>query len=229
LVKYLRVAYIAAKPSLASSFLLARSLHTTLTLSSVPHFPREDTKLRAQAVTRRRGGNTANTLEVLSDVLAHDPDHRPASTKLDLIAVLPEEDSQDGQYIKSSISKVGFISSFFRTGHQHAASSMIIQSKKDNTRTIVSHSGDLPEMTCKEFIDNFQTVVLDGSPQAKVWIHFEGRIPDITSDCVEALRGMCSKTDLMISVECEKPDRKELDRAAAQADVVFYSKLWAEV
>ncbi len=34
---------------------------------------------------------------------------------------------------------------------------------------------------------------------------------------------------LGISVECEKPDRRALDCAAEMADVVFYSKLWAEV
>ncbi|KAF1913501.1 Ribokinase-like protein [Ampelomyces quisqualis] len=194
------------------------------TIWTVPHFPREDTKLRAQAVTRRRGGNTANTLQVLSDILAHDPATQPASTKLHLIAVLPEEDSQDGQYIKASIPEVDLTSSFFRRGHHHAASSMIIQSQRDNTRTIVSHGGGLPEMTCKEFIENFQSIMSNERAKGKVWIHFEGRIPDITSDCVMVLRSMYGAKDLKISVECEKPDRRGLDFAAERADVVFYSK-----
>lgn len=32
-----------------------------------------------------------------------------------------------------------------------------------------------------------------------------------------------------ISVECEKPERKQMAEVAQLADVVFYSKLWAEV
>lgn len=84
-------------------------------------------------------------------------------------------------------------------------------------------------MTCNEFINNFQSVISDTRGEGKAWIHFEGRTPDITSNCVEALRSMYVEKDLMISVECEKPDRRGLDRAAEKADVVFYSKLWAEV
>ena len=32
-----------------------------------------------------------------------------------------------------------------------------------------------------------------------------------------------------ISVECEKPDRVYMRRVSQHADVVFFSKLWAEV
>jgi len=35
------------------------------TISSVPRFPVEDDKIRASAVTKRRGGNTPNTIDVL--------------------------------------------------------------------------------------------------------------------------------------------------------------------
>jgi ketohexokinase len=196
----------------------------------VPHFPKEDTKLRAQKVTRRRGGNTANTLEVLSDILAHAPPTKKSTSfqspiKLHLIAVLPDEQSQDTAYIRDSIPDV-HVSGLFREGHHHAASSMIIQSIRDDTRTIVSHGSDLPEVTCDEFIEKFRSTVPNTG--AKVWVHFEGRIPGFINDCVRELRKMEDR-QLVISVECEKPDRKGLDKAAELADVVFYSKLWAEV
>jgi ketohexokinase len=210
----------------------------TLTTSSVPHFPKEDTKLRAQKVTRRRGGNTANSLEVLSDILAHSPpqdqgksDAQTPSTQLHLIAVLPDEQSQDASYIRTSLPNVD-VAGLFRAGHQHAASSMIIQSKRDDTRTIVSHGSDLPDMTCEEFVDKFRSTISCGAMQEggnSVWMHFEGRVPEVTNECVRELRDMHGNKGLRISVECEKPDRKGLDCAAVLADVVFYSKLWAEV
>jgi ketohexokinase len=116
----------------------------------------------------------------------------------------------------------------FRKGFQHAASSMIIQSKRDDTRTIVSHGSDLPEMTAAEFVDRFRAVTAR-EEERKVWVHFEGRVPDVTGECVGSLRGMDGKGELRISVECEKPDRRGMEGVAEQADVVFYSKLWAEV
>lgn len=118
---------------------------------------------------------------------------------------------------------------------------MIIQSQKDDTRTIVSHGGGLEEMECGEFIEKLRSTVSvpsaattippdgKGGNSSKLWIHFEGRIPDVTNACVAALRNMAEYADAVVSVECEKPDRRGLDRAAGMADVVFYSKLWAEV
>ncbi|KAH7405711.1 Ribokinase-like protein [Phaeosphaeria sp. MPI-PUGE-AT-0046c] len=201
------------------------------TIWQVPYFPKEDTKLRAENITRRRGGNTANTLEVLSDILAHAAPLSP-SINLHLIAVLPELQSQDTQYIRASIQNVD-VAGLFRSGHQHAASSMIIQSRRDGTRTIVSHGGGLQEMSCEEWVSKFRATVPNAPADAdgagrKVWVHFEGRVPEVTNECVRELRHMEGYEDAVISVECEKPDRKGLDDAAAMADVVFYSKLWAE-
>jgi ketohexokinase len=175
---------------------------------------------------------------VLSDVLAHAPtqaqhdsEFQLPSTRLHLIAVLPDEQSHDTAYIRDSIPSV-HLSGLFRKGHYQAASSMIIQSKRDDTRTIVSHGSDLAEMTCADFIEKFRSTISHDNAQQvgkKIWIHFEGRIPEVTNDCVRELRNMNGSGDLKISVECEKPDRKALDHAAQLADVVFYSKLWAEV
>jgi ketohexokinase len=105
---------------------------------------------------------------------------------------------------------------------------MIIQSKRDDTRTIVSHGSDLPEMTAAEFVDRFRAVTAK-EQERKVWVHFEGRVPDVTGECVGSLRGLDGKGELGISVECEKPDRRGMEGVAELADVVFYSKLWAEV
>jgi ketohexokinase len=106
---------------------------------------------------------------------------------------------------------------------------MIIQSKQDNTRTIVSHDSGLPELTCAEFLDRFRSSLNSPDTTEKVFVHFEGRNPRFILECIQQLRAMENCDDYVISIECEHPERKGLDDAAQLADVVFYSKLWAEV
>lgn len=55
----------------------------------------------------------------------------------------------------------------------------------------------------------------------------QGRIPDQTLDCIRLLRSVLPQAQ--ISVEVEKPGREGLRELAAEADVVFYSRSWAEV
>lgn len=55
----------------------------------------------------------------------------------------------------------------------------------------------------------------------------KGRIPETTLRCIRHIRqAMPGST---ISVEVEKPNREGLAELAAEADVVFYSRTWAEV
>jgi len=56
--------------------------------------------------------------------------------------------------------------------------------------------------------------------------HPQGRIPDATLRCIRYVR---AKYSAGVSVEVEKPGREGLEELAAEADVVFYSKSWAEV
>lgn len=55
----------------------------------------------------------------------------------------------------------------------------------------------------------------------------QGIIPEITLECIQILRRVLPKAK--ISVEVEKPGRQGLRELAAEADVIFYSKAWAEV
>jgi ketohexokinase len=55
----------------------------------------------------------------------------------------------------------------------------------------------------------------------------KGRIPNITLACVKYLRTY-EHRDIVISVELEKPERVGMKDVAQEADLVFYSKLWAE-
>lgn len=55
----------------------------------------------------------------------------------------------------------------------------------------------------------------------------QGRIPETCLQCIRHLRHFYPRS--RISVEVEKPAREGLRELAAEADVVFYSKSWAEV
>lgn len=205
------------------------------TILTVPHFPQEDSKLRAKRITRRRGGNTANTLEVLAQLVEHDPapssGHKWTSeepgTRLHLQSVLPRSLSNATRFIMDSLPGINFEQSLFRQDHEEAASSYIIQSQATLSRTIVSIN-ELPEMTADDFISRIGTTAEDDvvQPPQKRWVHFEGRIPDVTLECVQYLRR--EHAAFKVSVECEKPEREGMVEVAKLADVVFYSKPWAE-
>lgn len=213
----------------------------SLTFLSVPFFPGEDDKLRATAVQVRRGGNCPNSIEVLQQLLKSRMQGESAGSDVltYLIACLPARDAQSTAMIADSFgsSSAGIAPNLdlciYREGHTSPASSYILRSAATGSRTIVNHS-DLPEMTADEFrevADRFfdSHPTSDDTP-VNSWWHFEGRIPDTTLECIQHL---ISKRDannnVTISVEVEKPGREGLRELAAVADVVFYSKTWAEV
>ncbi|EXV00752.1 ribokinase/pfkB superfamily protein [Metarhizium robertsii] len=189
------------------------------TILSVPHFPQEDAKLRATNLTIRRGGNCPNSLEVLQQLVT-DKDN----TQLHLVSCLPRRDAPSTRRIISSFgpdTRVDFRHCIYREGYTEAASSYIIRSQQSNSRTIVNYN-HLPEMTCHEFAQ-----VVDGfdGHEPTLW-HFEGRIPETTLACMRLLRQKLPEAN--ISVEVEKPGREGLSQLAQEADVVFYSRVWAE-
>lgn len=52
-------------------------------------------------------------------------------------------------------------------------------------------------------------------------------MPTTTLECIRLLRHVLDTAT--VSVEIEKPGREGLPELAAEADVVFYSRTWAEV
>ncbi|KAM0475328.1 hypothetical protein ACHAPX_007082 [Trichoderma viride] len=188
--------------------------------NSVPHYPEEDEKLRASTLTIRRGGNCPNSLEVLQQLLQPQD-----AIRMYLISPLPSKSSPAAQRIKASFGEASPVSlehSLYRETYTEAASSYIIRSEQTGSRTLVNYN-DLPEMTVGEF----EAIVQGFSPDDETWWHFEGRIPHITLKCVRTLRDKLPNAQ--VSVEVEKPGRDGLRELAAEANVVFYSKSWAEV
>ena len=56
---------------------------------------------------------------------------------------------------------------------------------------------------------------------------WQGRIPEVTVQCMRYLHQQFPS--VKISVEVEKPARAGLKELAREADVVFYSRSWAQV
>ena len=239
---------------------------------TVPHYPSENSKLRATSLTKRRGGNAPNTLEVLQQLIDHeyngllDNEHannRREAPELYLLAVLPRKGSAATHLMAESFrcgynigeqdatsaaakgtpgdnrKLVDLSHCIYRTDHEEPISSYVIASESNGSRTIVNHNL-LPEMTFDEFVQNVEGLLIpvQGSSSAsinQIWFHFEGRTPETTLRCMHYLREhhAFKKRDgldltLKISTELEKPGREGLQELAFWADVVYYSKAWAQ-
>lgn len=128
-----------------------------------------------------------------------------------------------------------------REAYTEPISSYIICSQATSSRTIVNHN-ELPEMTLDEFVEATRDILASAAPDKDkepdghsiTWFHFEGRIPQTTLECIRHLRRQSAfntptgRSELRISVELEKPGREGLQELAFEADVIFYSKSWAE-
>ncbi|KAL8791065.1 MAG: hypothetical protein Q9213_000272 [Squamulea squamosa] len=201
-------------------YLLATGACYLDTILNVEYYPAEDEKLRASSIIRRRGGNCPNTLDVLQQLLDADESVSPIS--LVLLSVLPWSSSPGYQEIRSSFGlSTDLTHCICRQDCGEPASSYIIRSRQADSRTIINYNG-LSEMTAEEFAS-----VADKLRDGLGWCHFEGRIPDVTLKSIQHLRGHFPNAK--ISVEVEKPGREGLQDLAALADVVFYSKSWAQV
>ncbi|KAI1636421.1 Ribokinase-like protein [Biscogniauxia mediterranea] len=199
------------------------------TILSVPLYPEEDSKLRATNLQVRRGGNCPNTLQVFQQLLREPgrnhnrQQQQQHHVKTYLISCLPSRDAPATATISESFgpgSAVDLSRCIYRASSSQAASSYILRSEASGSRTLVNYT-DLPEMTPEEFVMAVDDLGDD------TWFHFEGRIPETTLQCIRYLRR--SKAKAVVSVEVEKPGREGLEELAAEADVVFYSRSWAEV
>ncbi|KAL2140181.1 hypothetical protein VTI28DRAFT_4105 [Corynascus sepedonium] len=145
------------------------------TQRSVPHFPAEDSKLRATSLQTRRGGNCPNSLEVLAQLLAAGPYPELPQLKLHLVSCLPGARAAATAKILSSLGggdgNVDCSHCLYREGHNEPASSYIIRSTKTGSRTIVNFN-DLPEMTTDEFERIADAFAERGD---ECWWHFEVR------------------------------------------------------
>ncbi|KAI8387530.1 Ribokinase-like protein [Blakeslea trispora] len=182
----------------------------------VDFFPKEDSKLRAYAAEQRLGGNTCNTAQVLAQ-------HHPLNVYY-LSAVGSRETSS---YIIESLKPIETIDTFIFRQNQLTPSSTIIHSKETSSRTIISNN-NLDEISLEEFIKVFEQLHSDHG----WWVHFEGRNIAETIRQIEWLKKKATQenwnSNLIISIELEKPDRPDIDLLLPLGDIVFFSKLYAQ-
>jgi ketohexokinase len=182
------------------------------TILSVPHFPEEDSKLRATDLSIRRGGNCPNSLEVLQQLLHHSAFYSfssssslPSSTstssatstataqeddvKLHLVTCLPAKSSPATRRITASFNTDGHVDvdlshCLYREEHAEAASCHVLRSLGTGSRTLVSYS-DLPEMTAAELetvARAFVSSTTSKDDEKETWWHFEVREKKKTRD-----------------------------------------------
>lgn len=60
------------------------------------------------------------------------------------------------------------------------------------------------------------------------WIHFEGRNAAEEAKMIDYINTMDWRKNSIISVEFEKPYRKGLETLMQRADILFFSKVFAE-
>ncbi|KAG0256108.1 hypothetical protein BG011_004742 [Mortierella polycephala] len=197
------------------------------TIMHVNSFPSEDTKQRAERVEQRRGGNAANTAEVLGQ----DP-----KAKVWYMSSMPSPVASKVLLKALEDSNVKTDACVYHTSQHAPPQAYIISANNSQTRTIISHS-TLPDLTLEDFIKKFDMACMKAvSDIVEIscpfrWIHFEGRGPEVYKmiEYVESFylrQGWRHK--LTISVEFEKGDRPGIKNLLQQADVCFFSKLYAE-
>ncbi|CAG8441462.1 1447_t:CDS:2 [Diversispora eburnea] len=186
------------------------------TILYVDKFPPEDGKQRAQCVEKRRGGNAGNTLAVLSQFPLVNANFMASMASKEASTFIIQD--FDAHNIKTS-------TCIFRPNATHAPVAYIIQAESTSSRTIINYNS-IDELTFDEFKRKFDTVCNEEIPFN--WIHFEGRNAAEETKMIDYIDTMAWRKNTIISVELEKPYRKGLENLMQRADVLFFSKVFAE-
>ena len=181
--------------------ILLTGIATLDIINHVEHYPAEDEELRATEQALRRGGNAANSSEVLVQLGHHSS----------LAATLADDAA--GDFIRADLQRKSIGSEALVTVAGATPTSYISLSRATGSRTIV-HYRHLAEL---QFVQ-FDALALDRYD----WFHFEAR------NCVEQQRMMqkARHTGRPVSLELEKP-RDRLDLLVELADVVMVSRHYA--
>lgn len=169
-------------PAWVPARILGVGVATLDLINEVEHYPAEDTEVRALAQRQARGGNAANSLEVLSQLGHHchwagtlADDAAAAFIRADLAG--RGIDIRHGVSVQAGATPTSYIALSGATG----------------SRTIV-HYRDLPELSAADFAE----VPLGDLD----WIHIEGRNP---AETAEMLARTCREApQAWLSVELEK-------------------------
>lgn len=167
-------------------------------------YPAADDEVRALSQQRRRGGNVANTLSVLSQF-----QHRCR-----WLGALADDAGAD--FIRHDLQQQGIAVENAACMCGDTPTSYIIVSQDSGSRSIVHHR-QLPELSFEQFRRvNFDTVD---------YCHFEARQALETVKMLEFLEQ--HHPHIRYSIEFEKP-RAHADLLQRHAEIQFYSRNYAE-
>jgi ketohexokinase len=184
--------------------ILVTGIATVDHVLDVAAYPAEDSESRALGSETRPGGNAANTAYLLAQ----------AGHRADLAAVVATGAEGDGLLGLLGARGIGVNTCKRRQGH--TPTSHVLRSLASGSRTIV-HFRDLPELAAGDF----RKLALSGYD----WFHFEGRNPGELPAMLRAARR--AAVDQPLSLELEK-SREGLDKALPLADVLMFSRGWAQ-
>lgn len=188
-------------PKTQPARILGVGIATLDLINEVERYPQEDAEIRALTQRRSRGGNAANTLEVLAQ-LGH---------RCRWLGTLADDAGAD--FIRADLAGCGIDPRHGLTApHSTTPTSYITLSRVTGSRTIV-HYRDLPELTAKQFA----RVPLEDLD----WIHFEGRNPAETAIMLRRARRDGARARL--SVELEK-DRPGIDALLDGPDLILVGR-----
>lgn len=178
-------------------------------INQVERYPAEDDEVRAISQRILRGGNSANTLAVLSE-LGH---------ACQWIGTLT--DDSGATLIRQDLTARGIDLEHAKVIPGGATpTSYINLSRATGSRTIVHHR-DLPELTAADFsLTNLHDID---------WVHFEGRNPNETTQMIAQVAA--ERPELPISVEIEKPRpgiEALLQLPATTRSVIIVARAFAE-
>jgi ketohexokinase len=167
-------------------------------------YPNENEEIRCRQRFIRRGGNTTNTLVVLSQL----------GIECSWAGVLVN--NHDGELILEDLKRYGIDAGPCRRVDSGSVPvSSVIISLLTGSRSII-HYRDLPEYA---FAD-FRTVSLHSFD----WLHFEGRNVSETRCMLESLRA--GPVPIPCSIEIEKP-REGIETLFPYADILLFSRDYA--
>ena len=172
----------------------------------VSEYPAEDAEVRALGQRIARGGNAANTLDVLTQL----------GRSCNWVGALADDWGAD--FIAADLDARGIDRRYALYIPDGATpTSYITLSRATGSRTIVHHR-DLPELTAADFE---RVPLVDCA-----WAHFEGRNPAETARMIARVRR--ERPDVPVSVEIEKPRPGGVQALLTEADVLIFARAYAQ-
>jgi ketohexokinase len=199
-------------------------------IHEVPHFPEEDSCVRAAAIRKRRGGNAASTACVLAQL-------KQSGDVVRWMGPLPAEgDDAAVAFVLDDMSAHGVDTSFRElvatqpgdSSPLGVPSATVIVSQARGTRTIISSRRNLRELSPEHFALRLAEIQ---SHAAVPWVHIECRTFDSARDMARELRSRPQqRAEWKLSIEIEKPafGVDEVLELLSLANVAFFSSAWVE-